>query len=153
VRGAISCCTAGELTTLIIIIGGPRRQRKTIAAQVVRRLGRKSLPSGAEQYDYPRVYSSIQIGEAANSELLWRGNNKFGSLWQRNCVGCFANWAGHAHLCLWYLGRGFSHARNLKGLHAVYAVVESFHRGTFFIVFLGPQLRCSTPRFYSKTLY
>jgi len=38
-------------------------------------------------FRYPRVYSSIQIGEAANSELLWQGNNKFGSLWQLTVLG------------------------------------------------------------------
>src|SRR6267143_2232241 len=64
----------------------------------------------------------------AGGRLVWRCNNKLGSLRQSNSVWCVANWTGYAHLCLWYFGRGFSYARDLESLHAVCAVVESFHR-------------------------
>ena len=64
----------------------------------------------------------------AGGRLVWRCNNKLGSLRQSNSVWSVANWAGYAHLCLWYFGRGFSYARDLESLHAICAVVESFHR-------------------------
>jgi hypothetical protein len=64
----------------------------------------------------------------AGGRLVWRCNNKLGSLRQSNSVWSVANWTGYAHLCLWYFGRGFSYARDLESLHAVCAVVESFHR-------------------------
>ncbi len=64
----------------------------------------------------------------AGGRLVWRCNNKLGSLRQSNRVWSVANWTGYAHLCLWYFGRGFSYARDLESLHAVCAVVESFHR-------------------------
>ena len=64
----------------------------------------------------------------AGSKLVWRCNNKLGSLRQSNSVWCVANWTGYAHLCLWYFGGGFCYARDLESLHAVCAVVESFHR-------------------------
>ena len=65
------------------------------------------------------------------SELVWQGNNKLGSLRQRNCVWRVANRTDQGHLCLWYFGRGFGYARNFEGLHAVCARVRSFHRGSF----------------------
>src|SRR3989441_10472121 len=46
--------------------------------------------------------------------LVWRCDNKLGSLRQSNSVWCVANWTGYADLCLWYFGRGFSYARDLK---------------------------------------
>ena len=64
----------------------------------------------------------------AGGRLVWRCNNKLGSLRQSNSVWCVANWTGYAHPCLRYFGRGFSYARDLESLHAVCAVVESFHR-------------------------
>ena len=70
-----------------------------------------------------------QMRTIFRSELVWQGNNKLGSLRQSNCVWRVANWAVHAYLRLWNSGRGFSYARNSKGLHAVYTVVESFQRG------------------------
>src|SRR5712664_2009587 len=66
--------------------------------------------------------------EKASGRLVWRCNNKLGSLRQSNNVWSVANWTGYAHLCLWYFGRGFSYARDLESLHAICAVVESFHR-------------------------
>ena len=74
------------------------------------------------------VYIVTKRTKKAGSGLAWLGNSKLGSLRQRNCVWSLANWAGHTDLCLWLFSRGFSCARHLKGLHAVYAVVESFHR-------------------------
>src|SRR5712664_1818058 len=62
----------------------------------------------------------------AGGRLVWRCNNKLGSLWQSNSVWCVANWTSYAHLCLRYFGRGFSYARDLESLHAICAVVESF---------------------------
>src|SRR5437879_4101103 len=61
--------------------------------------------------------------------LVWRCDNKLGSLRQSNSVWCVADWTGYAHFCLWYFGRGFSYARDFESLHAVCTVVESFHRG------------------------
>src|SRR2546428_4910935 len=64
----------------------------------------------------------------AGGRLVWRCNNKLDSLRQSNSVWCVANWIGYANPCLRYFGRGFSYARDLESLHAVCAVVESFHR-------------------------
>lgn len=64
----------------------------------------------------------------AGGRLVWRCNNKLGSLRQSNSVWRVANWTAYAHLCLRYLGGGFSYARDLESLHAICAVVESFDR-------------------------
>src|SRR5258708_10490412 len=64
----------------------------------------------------------------AGGMLVWRCNNKLGSLRQSNSVWCVANWTAYARLCFRYFRRGFSYARDLESLHAICAVVESFHR-------------------------
>ena len=76
-------------------------------------------------------HKSCQMKTIFRSGLVWSGNNKLGSLRQRNCVWRVANRTDQGHLCLWYFGRGFGYARNFEGLHAVCARVRSFHRGSF----------------------
>src|SRR6266850_1526633 len=71
---------------------------------------------------------SCQMKTIFHNGLVCLGNNKLGSLRQSNSVWCVANWTGYAHPCFRYFGRGFSYARDLESLHAVCAVVESFHR-------------------------
>ena len=78
---------------------------------------------------YESGESSQKYGNRkAGSRLVWQCNNKLGSLLQSNSVGSVANWTGYADLCLRYFGGGFSYARDFESLHAICAVVESFHR-------------------------
>jgi len=78
---------------------------------------------------YESGESSQKYGNRkAGSRVVWQCNNKLGSLRQSNSVGSVANWTGYAHLCLRYFGGGFSYARDFESLHAICAVVESFHR-------------------------
>jgi len=80
---------------------------------------------------FAEEHKSCQMKTIFRSGLVWSGNNKLGSLRQRNCVWRVANRTDQGHLCLWYFGRGFGYARNFEGLHAVCARVRSFHRGSF----------------------
>ena len=86
--------------------------------------GRVTLTRRYESGETSQKYGNRKAG----GRLVWRCNNKLGSLRQSNSVWCVANWTGYAHLCLRYFGTGFSYARDLESLHAICAVVESFHR-------------------------
>jgi hypothetical protein len=80
---------------------------------------------------FAEEHKSCQMKTIFRSGLVWSGNNKLGSLRQRNCVWRVANRTDQGHLCLWCFGRGFGYAKNFEGFHAVCARVRSFHRGSF----------------------
>jgi len=60
-------------------------------------------------------HKSCQMKAIFHSGPVWPGNNKLGSLRQRNCVWRVANRADQRHLCLWYFSRGLRTYVSLRG--------------------------------------